>query len=146
MAPPEPDELRHLCERGHSDTEIGKLYGVSDKTVMKWRHMNGIRPGRRATNIIRPSVNELRALVASGVAYTVIAERYGVTAKTAYRWRNALIKPPKPKFKPAIVREPYAYDSVGPLELRAETAIPGWRIEAYTGKLAARHDPCAVRP
>jgi transposase len=146
MAPPEPDELRHLCERGHSDTEIGKLYGVSDKTVMKWRHMNGIRPGRRATNSIRPSVDILRALVASGTSHEVIAKRYGVTAKTAYRWRNALIKGRTPKFKPGPAPKPYSYDSVGALELRAETAIPGWRIEAYTGNVAARHDPCVVRP
>ena len=66
-----------------TNKELAKIYGVSERTIYRWKNKAKKETGERVRKPTRPRVSTLQKFKGTRKE---LAKRYGVSERTAYRW------------------------------------------------------------
>lgn len=66
-----------------TNKELAKVYGVSERTIYRWKNKAKKETGERVRKPTRPRVSTLQKFKGTRKE---LAKRYGVSERTAYRW------------------------------------------------------------
>lgn len=66
-----------------SNKELAKAYGVSERTIYRWKNKARIETGERKKKPTRPRLKTLETFKGTRKQ---LAKKYGVSERTAYRW------------------------------------------------------------
>lgn len=66
-----------------TNKELAKIYGVSERTIYRWKNKAKKETGARVRKPTRPRVSTLQKFKGTRKE---LAKRYGVSERTAYRW------------------------------------------------------------
>lgn len=66
-----------------TNKELAKIYGVSERTIYRWKNKAKKETGERVRKPTRPRVSTLQRFKGTRKE---LAKRYGVSERTAYRW------------------------------------------------------------
>lgn len=66
-----------------TNKELAKIYGVSERTIYRWKNKAKKETGARVKKPTRPRVSTLQKFKGTRKE---LAKRYGVSERTAYRW------------------------------------------------------------
>lgn len=88
-------ELKRLFEKGLSDKEIGKFFGVSDNTIFKHRQSLGLLRWKKWEKTAH-NIEKFKQLYSEGLSDRKIGSVLGICIDTARKIRHSLGLPPQP--------------------------------------------------
>ena len=66
-----------------TNKELSKIYGVSERTIYRWKSKAKAETGARSKKPTRPRASTLQKFKGTRKE---LAKKYGVSERTAYRW------------------------------------------------------------
>lgn len=88
-------ELKKLFEKGLSDKEIGKFFGVSDNIIFKHRQSLGLLRWKKWEKTV-DNIEKFKQLYSEGLSDRKIGNALGICIDTARKIRHDLGLPPQP--------------------------------------------------
>lgn len=88
-------ELKKLFEKGLSDKEIGKFFGVSDNLIFKNRQSLGLLRWKKWEKTV-DNIEKFKQLYSEGLSDRKIGNALGICIDTARKIRHDLGLPPQP--------------------------------------------------
>lgn len=92
------DKVKELYDQGKYDSEIAKVFGVSDNVIFKWRKRNNLPAIKPKGRSVKYDWDTVKKLYEAGMRDVQIEEQTGISRKRIRTWRsqNHLPKNPEP--------------------------------------------------